>query len=118
MRLLPRKARAATDGAGRVGLVLDLVSYARIQILVASLDAVGIGLGAAIIGVPMALPIAVLVFLGSFIPIVGAVATGIVAVLIALIFNGPFIALLMLGVVLLVQQLEGHVLQPLSWAPR
>jgi predicted PurR-regulated permease PerM len=61
----------------------------------------------------MAIPIAVLVFLGSFIPIVGAVATGAVAIVIALIFLGPIQALIMLGVVLLVQQIEGHVLQPL-----
>lgn len=112
VRVFPRRARAAVSGAGIAGWA-TLGNFVKVQILVASLDAVGIGLGAAILGVPMAIPIAVLVFLGSFIPIVGAVATGIVAVLIALIFNGPFIALLMLGVVLLVQQLEGHVLQPL-----
>jgi predicted PurR-regulated permease PerM len=84
-----------------------------VQILVASIDAVGIGVGAALLGVPLAVPIGVLVFLGSFIPIVGAVATGAVAVVIALLFNSWPIALAMLGVVLLVQQIEGHVLQPL-----
>ncbi|MEO3932441.1 AI-2E family transporter [Micrococcaceae bacterium Sec7.4] len=112
VRLLPRKARAATDGAGRVGWS-SMVSYARIQMFVAFVDAVGIGVGAAIIGVPLALPLGVLVFLGSFIPIIGALVTGAVAVLLALVANGWVNALIMLGIVLLVQQLESHILQPL-----
>jgi len=112
VRFFPRRARVAVDGAGKAGWS-TLGNFAKVQILVASIDAVGIGTGAALLGVPMAVPIAILVFLGSFIPIVGAVATGFVAVLIALIFNGWPIALAMLGVVLLVQQVEGHVLQPL-----
>jgi predicted PurR-regulated permease PerM len=112
VRLLPRKARTAADGAGRVGWA-SMVSYARVQMLVAFVDAVGIGVGAAILGVPLALPLAVLVFLGSFIPIVGALVTGAVAVLLALVANGWVNALIMLGVVLLVQQLESHILQPL-----
>jgi predicted PurR-regulated permease PerM len=112
VRLLPRKARAATYGAGRRGWA-SMVSYARIQMFVAFVDAVGIGAGAAIIGVPLALPLGVLVFLGSFIPIVGALVTGAVAVLLALVANGPVNALIMLGIVLLVQQLESHILQPL-----
>lgn len=112
VRLFPRRARAAVDGAGKAGWT-TLGNFAKVQILVASIDAIGIGLGAALLGVPLAIPIAVLVFLGSFIPIVGAVATGAVAVVIALIFNDWVVALLMLGVVLLVQQVEGHVLQPL-----
>ncbi len=112
VRLFPRRARAATDGAGKAGWA-TLQSFVKVQILVASIDAVGIGLGAFILQVPLAIPIAVLVFLGSFIPIIGAVVTGAVAVFIALVYNGPVIALIMLGVVLLVQQIEGHVLQPL-----
>lgn len=112
VRLLPRKARAATFGAGRKGWA-SMVSYARIQMFVAAVDAIGIGVGAAIIGVPLALPLGVLVFLGSFIPVVGALVTGVVAVLLALVANGPVNALIMLGIVLLVQQLEGHILQPL-----
>ncbi|WP_157365094.1 AI-2E family transporter [Arthrobacter sp. QXT-31] len=112
VRLLPRQARAATDGAGRRGWA-SMVSYARIQMFVAFVDAVGIGAGAAIIGVPLALPLAVLVFIGSFIPIVGALVTGAIAVLLALVANGPVNALIMLGIVLLVQQLESHILQPL-----
>jgi predicted PurR-regulated permease PerM len=112
VRLLPRKARAATFGAGRKGWT-SMVSYARIQMFVAFVDAVGIGVGAAIIGVPLALPLSVLVFIGSFIPIVGALVTGAIAVLLALVANGPINALIMLGIVLLVQQLESHILQPL-----
>ena len=90
-----------------------MVSYARIQMFVAFVDAVGIGVGAAIIGVPLALPLGVLVFIGSFIPVVGALVTGAIAVLLALVANGPVNALVMLGIVLLVQQLESHILQPL-----
>lgn len=112
VRLLPLKARAAAFGAGRKGWA-SMVSYARIQMFVAFVDAVGIGVGAAIIGVPLALPLGVLVFMGSFIPIVGALVTGAVAVLLALVANGWVNALIMLGIVLLVQQLESHILQPL-----
>jgi predicted PurR-regulated permease PerM len=112
VRLLPKKARAATFGAGRKGWA-SMVSYARIQMFVAFVDAVGIGVGAAIIGVPLALPLSVLVFIGSFIPVVGALVTGAIAVLLALVANGPINALIMLAIVLLVQQLESHILQPL-----
>lgn len=112
LRMFPKKARAAADGAGRAGWV-TVVNYARTQLLVATIDAVGIGLGAFLLGVPLAIPVAVLVFLGAFVPIVGAVVTGAVAVFLALVYNGPLTALWMLIVVLGVQQLEGHVLQPL-----
>jgi predicted PurR-regulated permease PerM len=112
VRIFPRRARPAVDGAGTAGWA-TLVNFVRVQILVASIDAVGIGLGAFILQLPLVIPIAVLVFLGSFIPIVGAVITGALAVVIALIYNGWVAALVMLGVVLLVQQVEGHVLQPL-----
>ncbi|MFP3463269.1 AI-2E family transporter [Arthrobacter globiformis] len=112
VRLLPRQARIPADGAGRRGWT-SMVSYARIQLFVAFVDAVGIGAGAAIIGVPLALPLGVLVFIGSFIPVVGALVTGVIAVLLALVANGPVNALIMLGIVLLVQQLESHILQPL-----
>ncbi|UKA55657.1 AI-2E family transporter [Arthrobacter sp. FW305-BF8] len=112
VRLLPRQARIPADGAGRRGWA-SMVSYARIQMFVAFVDAVGIGVGAAIIGVPLALPLGVLVFIGSFIPVVGALVTGAIAVLLALVATGPVNALIMLGIVLLVQQLESHILQPL-----
>lgn len=112
LKLFPKRARPAADGAGRAGWV-TVVNYARTQLLVATIDAIGIGLGAFLLGVPLAIPIGVLVFLGAFIPFVGAVVTGAVAVFLALVYNGPWIALWMLIVVLGVQQLEGHVLQPL-----
>jgi putative heme transporter len=111
-RLFPRRARVAVDGAGREGW-RTVVNYARTQLLVATIDAVGIGLGAFLLGVPLAIPVGVLVFLGSFVPIVGAVVTGALAVFLALVYNGWWIALWMLVVVLGVQQLEGHILQPL-----
>ncbi|MDJ0317227.1 AI-2E family transporter [Arthrobacter antibioticus] len=111
VKFFPRRARPAVDGAGRRGW-LSLGNYARVQVLVAAVDAIGIGAGAAIIQVPLALPLGVLVFVGSFIPVVGALVTGAVAVLLALVANGWVNALIMLGIVLLVQQLESHVLQP------
>ena len=112
VRLFPQRARPAVDGAGRTGWV-TVVNYARTQLLVATIDAIGIGLGAFLLGVPLAIPVGVLVFLGAFIPFVGAVVTGALAVFLALVYNGPWIAFWMLIVVLGVQQLEGHVLQPL-----
>lgn len=112
LRLLPVRARAAADDAGRAGWT-TVINYARTQLLVATIDAIGIGLGAFLLGVPLAVPIGVLVFLGAFVPIVGAVITGALAVFLALVYNGPWIALWMLVVVLGVQQLEGHVLQPI-----
>ena len=110
--IFPRRARAAIDGAGVAGWT-TLQNFVKVQIFVAFVDAVGIGLGAVILQLPLAIPIAVAVFLGSFVPIVGAVVTGAIAVLVALITYDIWIALIMLGIVLLVQQLEGHVLQPL-----
>ncbi|WP_240605982.1 AI-2E family transporter [Planctomonas deserti] len=112
VHIFPRRARDAVNGAGVAGWN-TLQNFVKVQILVAAIDAIGIGVGAAIIGVPLAIPIAVLVFLGSFVPIVGAVVTGALAVFIALVYLGLVPALWMLGVVLLVQQIEGHVLQPL-----
>ena len=111
-KLFPRRARQAVDSAARNGWA-TIVNYARTQLFVATIDAIGIGLGAFLLQVPLALPVAVLVFLGSFIPIVGAVATGAIAVFLALVYNGPWTALFMLLVVLAVQQLEGRILQPI-----
>ena len=84
----------------------------RATVIVAATDAIGIMIGAAILQVPFVLAIGVLVFLGAFVPMVGATVAGTVAVLVALVDQGPITALLMLGVVILVQQIEGHVLQP------
>ncbi|GAA2875773.1 AI-2E family transporter [Actinoplanes cyaneus] len=111
-RLLPREARVATARAGHYSWH-TLVSYVRATVLVAFVDAVGIGIGLFAFRVPLALPLAALVFLGAFIPVVGATISGAVAVLVALVANGPVTALGILAVVIAVQQLEGHVLQPL-----
>ncbi len=116
VRLFPRPARVAVSGAGEAGWV-TLTSFIKVQILVAAIDAIGIGLGAWILGLflggfPLVIPIAIAVFLGSFIPIVGAVLSGALAVFIALVYLGPIPAVIMLGIVIGVQQLEGNVLQP------
>jgi len=116
VRLFPRKARLAVDGAAHAGW-LTITNFSKVQIFVAFVDAVGIGLIAWLLGLPLALPIAVAVFLASFVPFVGAIVTGALAVVIALVYNGPFIALLMLAGVVLVQQIEGNVLQPLVMGP-
>ncbi|MFK0074193.1 AI-2E family transporter [Arthrobacter woluwensis] len=111
-RLAPKKARPAIYGAGSKAWI-SVGNYVRIQVFVAAVDAIGIGVGAAVIGVPLALPLGLAVFLGSFIPVVGALVTGAVAVLLALVANGLVNAIIMLAIVLAVQQLESHVLQPL-----
>jgi putative heme transporter len=111
LQVLPDAAQEPLDVAGRRGWV-TLTSYIRATILVAATDAIGIGVGAAVLGVPLAVPLAVLVFLGAFIPVVGALISGIVAVLVALVSHGPVTALIMLAIVIAVQQLEAHVLQP------
>ncbi|WP_346072104.1 AI-2E family transporter [Saccharopolyspora thermophila] len=112
IRLVPRASRHRVDVAGCRGFA-SLVGYVRATALVAVVDALGIGLGLVILGVPLAIPLAALVFLGGFVPIVGAVASGAVAVLVALVTKGWVVALIVVGIVLAVQQLEGNVLQPL-----
>ena len=111
LRMLPAGAQEPTFQAFRRGWV-SLGHYARTQVLVAAVDAVGIGIGALVLRLPFVLPLVVLVFLSSFVPIVGAIFSGAVAVLIALVDQGPVSALIMLLVVLAVQQIETHVLQP------
>ena len=87
-------------------------SYLRGTALVALVDAVGIGIGLVILQVPLALPLVVLTFVLSFIPIVGAVVAGAIAALVALVALGPVQALIVVGIVVLVQQLESNILQP------
>ncbi len=111
-RAMPRDVRPRVDVAGRRGFA-SLVSYVRATAAVAVVDAVGVGIGLAIIGVPLVVPLSALVFLGAFIPIIGAVFTGAVSVLIALVTNGPIAALVVLAVLIGVMQLESHVLQPI-----
>jgi predicted PurR-regulated permease PerM len=111
VRLAPRAAREHVDGSGRVAWI-SLTQFVRATVLVALADAVGVMVVAAILGVPFVLAIGVLVFLGAFIPMVGATIAGMVAILVALVDQGPITALLMFGGVILVQQIEGHILQP------
>ena len=110
--IVPARARERVRDAGRAGFG-SLIGYVRATFLVALVDAVGIGTGLAVMGVPLALPLASLVFLGAFIPLVGAVVSGFLAVVIALLAKGVFYALITLGLVVAVLQLEAHVLQPL-----
>jgi predicted PurR-regulated permease PerM len=90
-----------------------LSEFIRQQALVGFVDAFFIGLGLWILGVPLVLPLAILTFFGAFIPIIGAFVAGAFAVLIALVSNGFTTALIVLGIVVLVQQIEGNVLQPI-----
>jgi predicted PurR-regulated permease PerM len=111
-QIFPTPVREKVRTAGKAGFGA-LIGYVRATFLVALVDAVGIGSGLAIMGVPLALPLASLVFLGAFIPLVGAVVAGFIAVVVALIAKGFVYALITLGLIIAVQQLEGHVLQPL-----
>ncbi len=111
VRLFPRAARRRADASGRVAW-LSLTQFVRATVLVALTDALGIMLVAGILKVPFVLAIGVLVFLGSFVPLVGSTVSGSVAVLVALVDQGPVVALVMLAGVIAVQQLEAHVLQP------
>jgi predicted PurR-regulated permease PerM len=111
VRLAPRAARQHVDSSGRVAWI-SLTQFVRATVIVAAVDALGIMVVAGILQVPFVLAIGVLVFLGAFVPMVGATVAGTVAVLVALVDQGPITALFMLGGVVLVQQIEGHVLQP------
>jgi predicted PurR-regulated permease PerM len=111
VRIAPRAARERVDASGRVAWV-SLTQFVRATVLVALADAIGIMLVAWFLGVPFVVAIGVIVFLGAFVPMIGATIAGLVAILVALVDQGPWTALLMLGGVILVQQIEGHVLQP------
>jgi predicted PurR-regulated permease PerM len=110
--LLPRPAREPVANAGEQAW-RSLTAYVRATVLVAFIDALGIGIGLAIMRIDLAFPLATLVFLGAFIPIIGATLSGTVAVLVALVTKGPGWAIAVIVLVIGVQQLEGHVLQPL-----
>lgn len=111
LSFLPAHSRHQTHEAARRGWV-SLGSYARAQLLVAGINAVGIGVGAWAIGLPLVIPITVIVYLLSFIPIVGAFISGFVAILIAFVDKGMWAAVAMLAVVLLVHFIESNVLHP------
>ncbi len=108
-------------GGGRAGRHLEEVlirmwntlgGFIRTQALVSFIDAFFIGLGLVILGVPLAPVLAILTFIGGFIPIVGAFVAGALAVLVALVANGLTTAIIVLVIIIAVQQLEGNVLQP------
>jgi putative heme transporter len=112
VRLFPEPMRPRVDHAGRMSWSV-LGAYVRGQVVVATVDAVFIGVGLAIVGLPLVLPLAVLIFIAAFVPIVGAFTAGAAAVLIALVSKGAGAALVVLGINLAVQQLEGNVLYPM-----
>jgi predicted PurR-regulated permease PerM len=111
-RVVPRAYRARVDVAGRRGFTA-LGHYVRATVLVASIDAISSGIGLAIMGIPLAVPLATLIFLGAFVPILGAFVTGTAAVLVALVAKSLATALVVLALLIAVMQIEGHVLQPL-----
>ncbi|MEU6879484.1 AI-2E family transporter [Streptomyces sp. NPDC046712] len=111
LKLVPAGARPGVAGAGPRAW-RTLTAYVRGTMIVAMIDAVFIGVGIHFLGVPLAVPIGVVIFLSSFVPLVGAVVSGALAVVVALVTEGVFTALMALMVVLVVQQIEGHVLQP------
>ena len=111
VRIAPRAARERVDASGRVAWV-SLTQFVRATVLVALADAIGIMLVAFFLGVPFVIAIGVLVFLGAFVPMIGATIAGSVAILVALVDQGPWTAVLMLIGVIVVQQIEGHILQP------
>ncbi|MQA14492.1 MAG: AI-2E family transporter [Pseudonocardiaceae bacterium] len=112
IKIVPASVRSRVDVAGQRSFA-SLVGYVRATLLVAVVDAVGIGIGLLAVGAPLVVPLTALVFLAAFIPVVGAVLSGAIAVLVVLVANGLIPALIVLAVVLGVQQLEGNVLQPL-----
>jgi predicted PurR-regulated permease PerM len=111
-KIIPAHVRERVQAAGGAGFH-SLTGYVRATFLVALVDALGIGTGLAIMSVPLALPLASLVFLGAFIPLVGAVLSGFLAVIVALLAKGFVYALITLGLLVAVNQLEAHILQPL-----
>jgi len=112
IQIVPSDVRERVHEAGNAGY-RSLIAYVRATFLVALTDAAGVGTGLAIMSIPLALPLASLVFLGAFIPLVGALVSGLVAVVVALLTKGIVYALITLGVLIGVNQIEAHLLQPL-----
>ena len=111
MRFFPRRSRGRVDSAAQNGWH-SLSSYVRATILVALADGVGVLIAALVLGVPAAPALATLVFIGAFVPIVGGFVSGTVAVAVALVALGWVKALIMLGAIIAVVEIEGHILQP------
>jgi len=111
-RLAPHRYRATADEAGRRAWA-TLGGYLRGVTLVALVDAVAIGIALVILGVPLPFALALLTFFGAYVPLIGATIAGMAAVLVALAANGPTTALLTLVAVIVIQQVEGQLLQPI-----
>jgi predicted PurR-regulated permease PerM len=111
VRLFPKETRDDLDRAGTAAWGA-LAAFTKTSVFVAFVDALGIGLAAWILGLPLALPIGILVFLGSFIPTFGSLITGLMAVLVALVDGGVTKAIIMLVLVMVIQQVEGTILYP------
>jgi putative heme transporter len=111
-KIIPAHVRDRVHEAGAAGFGA-LTAYVRATFLVALTDAAGVGAGLAIMNVPLALPLASIVFLGAFVPLIGALISGLLAVVVALLAKGIVYALLTFGLLIVVNQLEAHVLQPL-----
>ncbi|OIV38808.1 AI-2E family transporter [Mangrovactinospora gilvigrisea] len=112
LKLFPPIARGPVAGAGPRAWS-TLTNYIRGTVVIAFIDAVSIGIGIALLGVPLAIPLTVVVFLGAFVPLIGALVSGALAVAVGLVTHGVVTALLVLAVLIAVQQIEGHLLQPL-----
>ncbi|CAM3648557.1 AI-2E family transporter [Nocardioides marinus] len=109
---VPAGRRAAVAEGGDA--VWDVLTrYVRGTVVVATIDAVGVAIALLLLGVPMVTSLACLVFLGAFVPIVGSTVAGTLAVAVALVTRGPLVALLVVLAVIVVQQVEGNLLQPL-----
>jgi putative heme transporter len=112
VRFFPRRTRDGLHDAGHIAWA-QLSSFTRATVVVALADAVGITLVAVLLDVPFPAVIFLFVFIGAFVPIIGGGLSGTIAVLLALVAQGPITALLMLAGVIAVQQIESHLLQPL-----
>ncbi|MBW8481878.1 AI-2E family transporter [Actinomadura parmotrematis] len=111
VRRTPAAHRDRVRAGGQAGWT-TLTAYIRGELVIALVDAAGIGLALVLVGVPLAVPLAALTFIAAFVPIVGALASGAVAVLITLVGNGLGDAILVLVAIIAVQQIEGNLLQP------
>jgi predicted PurR-regulated permease PerM len=114
---LPERRREAVDTVGE-RMWRNLTAYTRGVVFVATVDAVLIGVVLLILGIPLALPLIVLTWVAAFFPIIGAIVAGAAAVLVAMVTGGPTEALIVLGTILVVQQVEGNVLYPVVVGPR
>ncbi|MFI5100804.1 MAG: AI-2E family transporter [Actinomycetes bacterium] len=110
--LFPTRSQGGVREVGQRSWLV-LTAYVRGTVLIAFVDAVSIGLVLAVIRVPLAVPLAALVFFGAFVPIIGAFVSGFVAVVVALATRGVVAAVVVLVAIIVIQQVEGHLLQPL-----